>query len=118
MAAASADDMDLFVAIQKVDRNGEPVGFHYYASFDTGPVALGWLRASHRELDAAKSTPERPIQRIAARIAANPAKSCRWRSRSGPRPRCSARASACGCGEGFGPLPVPESRAGPAAGAA
>jgi predicted acyl esterase len=60
-AAASHDDMDLFIAIQKVDRNAEVVGFHYYASFDTGPVALGWLRASHRELDAAKSQPERPV---------------------------------------------------------
>jgi len=60
-AAASHDDMDLFVAIQKVDRNAEVVGFHYYASFDTGPVALGWLRASHRELDVARSQPERPV---------------------------------------------------------
>jgi predicted acyl esterase len=60
-AAAEADDMDLFVAIQKIDRNGEHVGFHYYASFDTGPVALGWLRASHRELDAERSTPEQPV---------------------------------------------------------
>jgi predicted acyl esterase len=60
-SAVSHDDMDLFVAIQKVDRNGEVVGFHYYASYDTGPVALGWLRASHRELDTLKSRPERPI---------------------------------------------------------
>ncbi len=60
--AASDDDMDLFVAIQKLDRNAEVVGVHYYASYDTGPVALGWLRASHRGLDAAKSRPERPIQ--------------------------------------------------------
>lgn len=61
-AAASHNDMDLFVAIQKIDRNGEHVGFHYYASYDTGPVALGWLRASHRGLDEKLSTPERPIQ--------------------------------------------------------
>lgn len=61
-AASSNDDMDLFVAIQKVDRNGEHVGFHYYASYDTGPVALGWLRASHRALDEKRSTPEQPIQ--------------------------------------------------------
>lgn len=61
-AAESHDDLDLFVAIQKLDRNGELVGFHYYANFDTGPVALGWLRASHRELDPERSRPERPIQ--------------------------------------------------------
>ena len=62
ITAASHDDADLFVAIQKVDRNQELVGFHYYASFDTGPVALGWLRASHRGLDGKLSTPEQPIQ--------------------------------------------------------
>lgn len=60
-AAETADDLDLFVAIQKIDRNGELVGFHYYASFDTGPVALGWLRASHRELDLERSRPEQPV---------------------------------------------------------
>lgn len=61
-AAASHNDMDLFVAVQKIDRNGEQVGFHYYASFDTGPVALGWLRASHRALDTVRSRPEQPVQ--------------------------------------------------------
>lgn len=60
--AAEHDDMDLFVAIQKIDENGEHVGMHYYANFDTGPVALGWLRASHRALDETVSTPEQPIQ--------------------------------------------------------
>ena len=59
--AEDHDDLDLFVAIQKVDRNGELVGFHYYASYDTGPVALGWLRASHRELDPVRSRPEQPV---------------------------------------------------------
>ncbi len=62
VAAATHNDADLFVAIQKIDRNGELVGFHYYASYDTGPVALGWLRASHRALDTTLSTPEQPIQ--------------------------------------------------------
>lgn len=61
-AAAEHNDMDLFVAIQKLDENGEHVGMHYYANFDTGPVALGWLRASHRALDEALSKPEQPIQ--------------------------------------------------------
>ena len=60
-AAESAQDMDLFVAVQKVDRNQEVVGFHYYANYDTGPVALGWLRASHRALDLARSSPEQPV---------------------------------------------------------
>lgn len=58
--AEGADDMDLFVAIQKSDANGDPVGFGFYAFFENGPVALGWLRASHRALDPDRSTPLRP----------------------------------------------------------
>jgi predicted acyl esterase len=59
--AVDADDMDLFVALQKVDRHGELVPFVFYALMENGPVALGWLRASHRELDPARSTPEQPV---------------------------------------------------------
>lgn len=59
--ADGADDMDLFVAIQKLDRAGNPTGFHFYAFYDNGPVALGWLRASHRALDEARSTPWQPV---------------------------------------------------------
>jgi predicted acyl esterase len=59
--AEGADDMDLFVAIQKRDAEGNPVGFHFYAFYDDGPAALGWLRASHRELDPEKSTPWQPV---------------------------------------------------------
>jgi predicted acyl esterase len=28
---------------------------------ENGPVALGWLRVSHRELDEARSRPEHPV---------------------------------------------------------
>jgi putative CocE/NonD family hydrolase len=59
--AESATDMDLFVAIQKTDAFGRLVPFMFYACFDNGPVALGWLRVSHRALDEARSTPERPV---------------------------------------------------------
>lgn len=59
--AEGADDMDLFVAIQKLDRDGNGVGFIFYAFYDNGPVALGWLRASHRALDEARSTPWQPV---------------------------------------------------------
>lgn len=59
--AQGADDMDLFVAIQKLDAAGEPVGMTFYAFFENGPVALGWLRASHRALDEARSTPWQPV---------------------------------------------------------
>jgi len=59
--AAGADDMDLFVAIQKLERDGTYVPFVFYAMNEDGPVALGWLRASHRELDLARSRPEQPF---------------------------------------------------------
>lgn len=60
-AAEEADDMDLFVAVQKLDASGRIVPFPFWAHFDDGPVALGWLRASHRELDAARSTEYQPV---------------------------------------------------------
>jgi putative CocE/NonD family hydrolase len=59
--AQGADDMDLFVAIQKLDEAGAPVGMTFYAFYENGPVALGWLRASHRALDEERSTPWRPV---------------------------------------------------------
>jgi len=33
----------------------------FYAFFEDGPVALGWLRASHRELDLLRSTDLQPF---------------------------------------------------------
>jgi uncharacterized protein len=61
MSAAGAADLDVFVALQKLDRYGELVGFPFYAVFEDGPVALGWIRASHRELDEHRSTPHQPV---------------------------------------------------------
>ncbi|WP_169542539.1 CocE/NonD family hydrolase [Sphingomonas baiyangensis] len=55
------DDMDIFVALQKLDGQGNIVPFTFYATSEEGPVALGWLRASHRALDAEKSTPWQPV---------------------------------------------------------
>ena len=56
--ADGADDMDLFVYVQKLDRRGEflpsmVMGFPH-------PGAQGWLRVSHRELDPARSTTSEP----------------------------------------------------------
>lgn len=61
MSAEGADDLDVFVGVQKLGVDGAVVHFPYYAQFEDGPVALGWLRASHRELDAAKSTDYQPV---------------------------------------------------------
>lgn len=59
--ADGANDMDLFVALQKLDADGREVPFTFYAMFDDGPLALGWLRASHRALDVDRSTPQQPV---------------------------------------------------------
>jgi predicted acyl esterase len=61
MSCAETDDMDVFVGLHKLDKNGQLVPFAYYAQFDDGPVALGWLRASHRELDPQRSTEWQPV---------------------------------------------------------
>lgn len=63
VAADAGDDMDLFVAIEKLDSEGKRVPFAFWAHFDDGPVALGWLRVSHRELDEDKSTEYQPVLR-------------------------------------------------------
>lgn len=61
MSTDAGDDMDLFVAIQKLSAQGEIVPFAYYAQFEDGPVALGWLRVSHREIDSEASSPFQPV---------------------------------------------------------
>jgi predicted acyl esterase len=61
MSADASDDMDVFVGLHKLDADGVFVPFAYYAQFDDGPVALGWLRASHRALDPVKSTEHQPV---------------------------------------------------------
>lgn len=59
--ADGADDLDLFVAVQKLDADGKEVPFVFYAMNENGPLALGWLRASHRQLDPERSRPEQPV---------------------------------------------------------
>ena len=54
--AESFSDADVFIGLQKIDKSGNVVGFYFFNYFETGPLALGWLRASHRELDAERST--------------------------------------------------------------
>ncbi len=59
--SARAQDADVFLALVKLDAAGEQVGFAHYGQFEDGPVALGWLRASHRELDPELSTDHLPV---------------------------------------------------------
>jgi predicted acyl esterase len=55
-----AEDMDLFITLRKFDRNGNEVFFDAWLMLGRYPVAFGWLRVSHRELDKEKSTPWEP----------------------------------------------------------
>ena len=60
--ADGSNDMDLFVALEKFDASGAHVGMGFYAFYENGPVALGWLRVSHRALDLARSSELQPVQ--------------------------------------------------------
>jgi predicted acyl esterase len=64
--------MDLFVAIHKIDRSGKTVPFAFCWIHDDGPVALGWLRVSHRELDEGRSTPYQPYHKHQREIKLKP----------------------------------------------
>jgi hypothetical protein len=52
-------DADLFLALRLIDPAGKEVTFIGFND-PRVPVGLGWLRASHRKLDPAKSLPYRP----------------------------------------------------------
>jgi uncharacterized protein len=59
-ASSSLTDMDVFVRVRKIDAQGnDMVGVDPAGGFIA--LALGWLRASHRKLDAARSVAHRPI---------------------------------------------------------
>lgn len=60
VSAEEANDMDLFVGIKKINKQGEEVNFPDFNHIEHGQVASGWLRVSHRELDIEKSTPLQP----------------------------------------------------------
>ena len=58
--SSSTPDADIFVVFRVFDAQGDEVVFQG-AVEPNAPIAQGWLRASHRELDAAQSEPWRPI---------------------------------------------------------
>lgn len=58
--ADEADDMDLFIAVTKIDHDGHTVDFPFANVLELGPVALGWLRVSQRARDPQQSTSIRP----------------------------------------------------------
>ncbi len=65
--AEGTDDIDLFVGVEKLDRDGNELYFFGASGGNAnGPVARGWLRASWRELDAERSTEWRPVLSMTA----------------------------------------------------
>jgi X-Pro dipeptidyl-peptidase C-terminal non-catalytic domain len=93
--AEAGEDMDLFVAIEKRDRNGELIGFPFSTAWDGGPVALGWLRASHRELDPGRSAPGHHGIGTRAGCRYGRDSRCARASRSGPPALASTPANGC-----------------------
>jgi len=69
--SSSSEDMDLFLTLRNFDAAGNEV-------METGqqgspvPVAKGWLRVSHRELDPDLSLPYRPYHRHTRRLYLKP----------------------------------------------
>jgi predicted acyl esterase len=59
--ASSTADADLFVVLRVFDADGEEIVFQGAIDPHT-PVGQGWLRASHRKLDADLTAPWRPYQ--------------------------------------------------------
>jgi len=57
--ASSTNDADIFIAVRIFDPEGKEVLFNG-ATDPNCPISLGWLRASHRKLDVARSQPYRP----------------------------------------------------------
>jgi hypothetical protein len=60
VSSESADDMDLFVAVRKVDGSGNTVHFPFDTIHNNGEAALGCIRVSHRHQDLALSTDYQP----------------------------------------------------------
>jgi predicted acyl esterase len=57
--SSSTTDADLFLVLRLFDPAGDEVLFHG-ANEPRAPIAQGWLRASHRKVDPARSRPWQP----------------------------------------------------------
>jgi predicted acyl esterase len=58
--SSSTTDMDIFVTLRNIDPDGQDV-LEMGQQGQPVPVAKGWLRASHREIDPSRSLPYRPF---------------------------------------------------------
>ncbi|GAM88184.1 hypothetical protein ANO11243_062150 [Dothideomycetidae sp. 11243] len=66
-------DVDLYVALQKMGKDGKEVKFYHSTQQIEASASFGWLRVSHRELDPNKSRPERPYHAHQRRLWLRPA---------------------------------------------
>jgi putative CocE/NonD family hydrolase len=69
--SSSTEDMDLFLTLRNIDPNGDDV-WEVGQQGQQVPVAKGWLRVSHRELDPDLSSPYRPYHRHKRRLHLTP----------------------------------------------
>lgn len=58
--SSTSSDMDIFASVRVMDENNEEIPYALSPSAGDYPVGLGWLKVSHRKLDAEKSTIYRP----------------------------------------------------------
>jgi putative CocE/NonD family hydrolase len=62
----SPDDMGMFVAVNKLDQDGNSVPFYGTVGLKKDMVTRGWCRVSRRELDPIESTEWHPVQKGAS----------------------------------------------------
>ncbi len=62
----SPDDMALFIAINKLDKIGNPDHFNGSVGIDWDMDTRGWCKVSRRELDPIESTEWHPVQKGAS----------------------------------------------------
>jgi predicted acyl esterase len=60
VSTSDGDDLDLFVVLHKLSAGGDEVFFYGFNGFEKDAVAKGWLRVSHRDIEALRSRPGRP----------------------------------------------------------
>jgi predicted acyl esterase len=80
--STTARDADIYLALRAFAPNGREVLFQG-ASDANVPLSFGWLRASHRKLDPAKSLPHRPWHPHDAEELLTPGESTGSKSRFG-----------------------------------
>lgn len=63
ISTGESNDADLFVAVQKLGKDGRVINFPYFTLQNDGQAAHGWQRLSHRALDEECSTAWQPVHR-------------------------------------------------------